>query len=327
MAGQVPLDAPWKAPLAREWDGQTLETWKLANMTTDEGRLLLDLGIEAVFAGEPRDVSLLHVLFYIHSAGSFDNLINTAGGAQETRFVGGSQTVSRRVARQLGTRVVLGSPVRRIVQGRRGVRVESERLDVEARFCVVTAPPALAARIEYEPGLPGARDQLTQRMPMGSVIKVHALYDKPFWRDDGLHRPGHQRHGPGARSTFDNSPPDGGTGVLLGFIEGEDGAELGASRAAKRRAAVLAQFARWFGPEARSRRPMSSRTGWRRRGRRGCYGGWAPPGVLLDYGPALREPVGRIHWAGTETATEWCGYMDGAVSSGERVARELGKLL
>ena len=49
--------------------------------------------------------------------------------------------------------------------------------------------------------------------------------------------------------------------------------------------------------------------------------------MLLDYGPALREPVGRIHWAGTETATEWCGYMDGAVSSGERVAAELGKLL
>ena len=88
MAGEVPLAAPWKAPRAREWDGQTLETWKLANMKTDEGRLLLDLGIEAVFAGEPRDVSLLHVLFYIHSAGSFDNLINTAGGAQETPLRG-----------------------------------------------------------------------------------------------------------------------------------------------------------------------------------------------------------------------------------------------
>ena len=326
MAGQVPLDAPWKAPLAREWDGQTLETWKLANMTTDEGRLLLDLGIEAVFAGEPRDVSLLHVLFYIHSAGSFDNLINTAGGAQETRFVGGSQTVSRRVAAALGSRVILGSPVRRIVQGRRGVRVESERLDVEARFCVVTAPPALAARIEYEPGLPGRRDQLTQRMPMGSVLKVHALYDKPFWRGDGRTGQATSDTGP-VKVTYDNSPPAGATGVLLGFIEGEEARTWGRRSLAKRRAAVLAQFARWFGPEASRPKAYVEQNWMEEAWSRGCYGAWAPPGVLLDYGPALRDPVGRIHWAGTETATEWCGYMDGAVSSGERVARELGKLL
>jgi monoamine oxidase len=326
MAEEVPLDAPWKAPKAREWDGQTLETWKLANMTTDEGRLLLDLGIEAVFAGEPRDVSLLHVLFYIHSAGSFDNLINTAGGAQETRFVGGSQLVSRKVAAALGSRVVLGSPVRRIVQGRHRVRVESERLDVEARFCVVTAPPALAARIEYEPGLPGRRDQLTQRMPMGSVLKVHALYGKPFWRDDGRTGQATSDTGP-VKVTYDNSPPSGGKGVLLGFIEGEEARTWSRRSLAKRRAAVLAQFARWFGPEAAKPKAYVEGNWMEETWSRGCYGAWAPPGVLLDYGPALRQPVGRIHWAGTETATEWCGYMDGAVSSGERVARELGKLL
>ena len=326
MAGDVPLDAPWKAARAREWDGQTLETWKLANMTTEEGRLLLDLGIEAVFAGEPRDVSLLHVLFYIHSAGNFDNLINTAGGAQETRFVGGSQTVSKRVAAALGPRVVLGSPVRRIVQGRRGVHVESGRLDVEARFCVVTAPPAIAARIEYEPGLPGRRDQLTQRMPMGSVLKVHALYDKPFWREDGRTGQATSDTGP-VKVTYDNSPPAGGTGVLLGFIEGEEARTWSRRPLAKRRAAVLAQFARWFGAEAAKPKAYVEQNWMEEAWSRGCYGAWAPPGVLIDYGPALRDPVGRIHWAGTETATEWCGYMDGAVSSGERVARELGKLL
>ncbi len=326
MAGEVPLDAPWKAPKAREWDSQTLETWKLTNMKTDEGKLLLDLGVEAVFAGEPRDVSLLHVLFYIHSAGSFDNLINTAGGAQETRFVGGSQLVSRKVAAALGSRVVLGSPVRRIVQGRHGVRVESERLDVEARFCVVTAPPALAARIEYEPGLPGRRDQLTQRMPMGSVLKVHALYAKPFWRDDGRTGQATSDTGP-VKVTYDNSPATGGTGVLLGFIEGEEARTWSRRSLAKRRAAVLAQFARWFGPEAAKPRAYVEQNWMEEDWSRGCYGAWAPPGVLLDYGPALREPVGRIHWAGTETATEWCGYMDGAVSSGERVAADLDKLL
>jgi monoamine oxidase len=326
MALEVPLGAPWTAAKAREWDGQTLETWKLANMTTDEGRTLLDLGIEAVFAGEPRDVSLLHVLFYIHSAGSFENLINVEGGAQESRFVGGSQLVSRRVAAALGRRVVLESPVRRIAQGRGGVVVESERVMVEARLCVVTAPPALAARIEYDPILPGPRDQLTQRMPMGSVLKCHAIYDRPFWRDAGQTGQATSDTGP-VKVTYDNSPPSGQPGVLLGFIEGEDAREWGPRPAAERRAAVLESFARYFGAAARSPRTYVEQNWMEEEWSRGCYGAWAPPGVLLDYGESLREPVGRIHWAGTETATEWCGYMDGAVQSGQRVAAEVAARL
>jgi monoamine oxidase len=322
MAAQVPLAAPWGAAAAREWDGQTLESWKLANMTTDEGRDLLDLSIQAVFAGEPRDVSLLHVLFYIHSAGNFDNLINVENGAQESRFVGGSQLVSRRLAQRLGRRVVLGSPVRRISQGRRGVVVESDRLVVEARRCIVTAPPALAGRIDYEPLLPARRDQFTQRFPMGSVIKCHAIYDRPFWRDDGRTGQVTSDTGP-VKVTYDNSPPAGRPGVLLGFIEGEEARRWGPRRTSARRAAVLGQFARWFGAAARSPRAYVEQNWMKEEWSRGCYGAWAPPGVLLDYGPALRAPVGRIHWAGTETATEWCGYMDGAVQSGERVAAEV----
>jgi monoamine oxidase len=305
MAKEVPLAAPWTAP---------------------KGRLLLDLGIEAVFAGEPRDVSLLHVLFYIHSAGSFENLINTAGGAQESRFVGGSQTVSKRVAARLGHRVLLGTPVRRIVRGRRGVTVESDHAVVHARYCVVTAPPALAARIDYDPILPAVRDQLTQRMPMGSVLKVHALYDRPFWRDDGRTGQATSDTGP-VKVTYDNSPPTGPTGVLIGFIEGEEARKWGPRPLAQRRAAVIAQFAKWFGPAAGSPRAYVEQNWMEEEWSRGCYGAWAPPGVLLDYGTALRKPVGRIHWAGTETSTEWCGYMDGAVRSGERVAAEVGALL
>jgi len=174
--------------------------------------------------------------------------------------------------------------------------------------------------------LPGRRDQLTQRMPMGSVLKVHALYDKPFWREDGRTGQATSDTGP-VKVTYDNSPPAGGTGVLLGFIEGEEARTWSRRPLAKRRAAVLAQFVRWFGAEAAKPKAYVEQNWMEEAWSRGCYGAWAPPGVLLDYGPALRDPVGRIHWAGTETATEWCGYMDGAVSSGERVARELGKLL
>ena len=324
MAEEVPTEAPWTAPRAAEWDGQTFETWKNDNAQTPGGRFLLDLGVQAVWACEPRDISLLHILFYVAAAGSFENLINTANGAQESRFEGGAQQISTLMARALGRRVVLGSPVRRIVQPNRSkkVRVESDKVIVTADRVIVTVPPALAGRIGYNPVVPALRDQLTQRVPMGSVFKCQAVYDRPFWRDDGLTGQATSDTGP-CKITFDNSPSNGRPGVLIGFIEGQEARQWGERSAAARRRAVLESFGRYFGAAARSPRHYEERNWGDEVWSRGCYVGFMPPGVLLDYGRALRKPVGRIHWAGTETATIWNGYMDGAVQSGQRVAKEV----
>ena len=322
MAKEVPLDTPWTAANAVEWDGQTFETWKLDNAATPGGRFLLDLGIEAVWACESRDVSLLHVLWYTHNADTFDNLINTAGGAQDSRFVGGASAVSRRVARQLGKRVVLRSPVRRIVWKAKNVRVESDRMTVIADRVIVTLPPAMAATIDHRPALPGLRAQLEQRVPMGSVVKCQARYPRPFWRDDGLTGQVTSNTGP-VKITFDNSPPSGEPGVMLGFIEGAEARDWGERPAAERKQAVLESFARYFGDAMLEPEFYVEKSWAADEWAGGCYTGYTPPGVLLDYGKALREPVGRVHWAGTETATRWSGYIDGAVQSGERVAAEV----
>ena len=322
MAKQVPLDKPWEAPSAVEWDGQTFETWKQENAATPNGKALLDLGIEAVWSAQPRDVSLLHVLWYTHAADTFDNLINTEGGAQDSRFVGGASAVTRRVARKLGKRVVLRSPVRRIVRKGRKVRVESDRMIVTADHVIVAVPPAVAAKIQHRPALPALRAQLEQRMPMGTVIKCHARYPTPFWREDGLTGQATSLTGP-VKITFDNSPPGGTPGVMLGFIEGTDGRVWGERPAAERKQAVLESFARYFG-ERMLKPDFYLEKSWATdEWAGGCYTGFTPPGVLLDYGTAIREPVGRIHWAGTETAERWAGYIDGAVESGERAAREV----
>jgi monoamine oxidase len=329
MANQVPREHPWEAASAHEWDGQTVETWKQSNLTTDGGKFLLDVGIEAVFAAEPRDLSLLFLLFYIAGAGNedtpgtFERLINTAGGAQESRYVGGSQLVSIRMAKALGKRVILHAPARRIVQSSGGVRVDCDRgLSVRAKRVIVAMPPALAGRIRYDPIMPALRDQLTQRAPMGSVIKCEAVYDRPFWRDKGLTGQAVSDAEP-VRVTFDNTPPDGSPGVLLGFIEGQAARVYGQKSADERRAAVLDNFATYFGDAARSPRAYYEKNWSAEAWTRGCYTGYLGPGVLLDYGTALREPVGRIHWAGTETATIWAGYMEGAVRSGKRAAGEV----
>lgn len=329
LAKTIPREAPWKAPRATEFDGQTFETYKGAHTTTPAGRFLLDLAIESVWAAEPRDVSLLHVLFYIACAGNektpgtLERLVGVVDGAQERRFVGGSQRISLEMARRLGKdRIALGHPVRRIEQHRGFARVIADGLTVEGRQVVVTAPPALTALIDYSPPLPVARAQLTQRFPQGSAIKVQAVYDRPFWRDKGL--TGQiTTDGAPVRITFDNSPPDGKPGVMLGFIEGQAARVYGAKSAAARKAAVLRQFQDFFGAPGGSPKQYFEMNWGAEQWTRGCYVGYTPPGVLLDYGEAIRRPVGRIHWAGAEMATLWNGYMDGAVRSGQAVAAEV----
>ena len=327
MAGQVDVQAPWRAERALEWDGQTFETWKQDNTTTEGGRYLIDLGFSSVFAAEPRDVSLLYSLFYIASAGNpqnrgtFDRLINTEGGAQESRFAGGAQLIALRAAEQLGRRVVLDNPVRRISVGK-GVRVTTDKAGYTAHRVIVAAPPALLGKIDFRPDLPPLRAQLHQRMPMGTVIKCLAIYDEPFWRRDGLAGYANLDTDP-VRLTYDNSPPDGSPGILLGFIEGDAARRWITRPEAERRAGVLDCFAAAFGDRARNARGYVERSWAGETWSGGCYEGFMPPGVMTGYGPVLREPVGRIHWAGTETSDYWTGYLDGAVRSGERAAREV----
>lgn len=324
MASQVDPAAPWNAARADEWDAQTFETWKLANTTSDEARDLIDLAIAAVFAAEPRDLSLLHVLFYIAAAGSFNRLIDTAGGAQDSRIVGGSQLISIRLARRLRRNLFLRSPVYSINHGKGRVRIRAGRRTFVAKRAIITVPPTLAGRIRYTPKLPSDRDQLTQRVPMGTVIKCLAVYREPFWRGDGLSGMATSDTGP-VKLTFDNTPAeDGSPGVLLGFIEGQNARDMARASKADIKEGVISSLERYFGNEARTGLKKFFFKSWADEvWSRGCYVGYMPPGVLTGYPEVLREPIGRLHWAGTETATVWNGYMDGAVESGRRAAAEV----
>lgn len=322
MARRVPLEEPWKAPQAGRWDAMTVETWLRRHIPSAGARRMLALAVTSVFAVEPRDLSLLHFLFYSHSGELLDRLLGVKDGAQERRFVGGSQEIALRLAARLGDVVRLSAPVRRIEQDDNGVTVHADGASVHAQAVVVAVPPTLAGRIEYSPALPAQRDQLTQRMPMGSVIKTMAVYDDPFWRRQGLSGQATSDEGP-VQITFDNSPTSGRPGVLLAFLEGEAARRLGLLTVDERRRQVVADLVRLFGAEAASPNEYLELDWSAEPWTRGCYGAHTPPGTLSAYGPALRQPCGRIHWAGTESSPVWCGYMDGAVRSGERVARDL----
>jgi monoamine oxidase len=290
---------------------------------------LINLAVQSVFAAEPRDVSLLATLFYVASAASLENLINVGGGAQDSRFIGGSQQISLNVAEALGRRVSVRSPVRTITHRRGMVDVRGDQFRVTARRAIVALPPHLAGRLVYDPPLAalgadgGLRDQLTQRVPMGTTIKVQCVYPTPFWQSQGLSGQVTSDVGP-VKVTFDNSPyPDAMPGVLMGFIEGEDGRVWGQKTTAERQQGVIDSFVRYFGAAAANPSEYVEMVWAAEEFTGGCYGAFFPTGVWTSYGAALRKPIGLVHWAGTETATVWNGYMDGAVQSGLRAAAEV----
>ncbi|MCD9624432.1 flavin monoamine oxidase family protein [Rhabdothermincola salaria] len=329
QARRVPLDAPWEAPDAERLDRMTWETWIRRSTFTRAGAEYLRTVADAVFAAEPTSFSALHALFYVHSGTGVDALLSTRGGAQQDRVVGGTQLIAVRMAASLGDRVRLGHPVRSIAHGPAaggGVEVRADGLVVRARRAIVAVPPTLAGRIAYAPALPADRDQLTQRMPAGAVIKTMAVYETPFWRDDGLNGQAATDRPP-VKVTFDNSPPSGTPGVLLAFVEGRSAIELGRLGPDDRRGAVLGALVHHFGPRAAHPVEFVAQDWQAEEWTRGCYGAHLPPGAWTQLGPALTRPCGPLHWAGAETGTVWSGYMDGAVESGERTADEIRRIL
>ncbi len=322
LAATVPIDRPWETPDAIRLDGLTMADWLDSTIVDVRARAFLRALVETLYVRVAGEVSMLDFLFHARTVGSLAAAIGIEGGAQQDRIVGGPQAVAGRLAAELGDQVILRAPVRRIVHDQDGVRFETDRGVFEARRAIVAVSPMLATRIDFDPPLPSIRDGLGQRMPHGSVIKFHALYPAPFWRNDGLSGISFSTSG-AVSFTTDNSPADGRRGVIVGFIEGREARRLGAAPTAARKAAATASLVRRFGPQAaRMERYVEmdwSAEPWTR----GCYSGHLAPGAWTSFGPALREPCGAIHWAGTETATWMAGYIDGAIESGERTAAEI----
>jgi len=317
MAAELPLGAAWDAPRAAEYDKLTMFNWLRDNTTLQGVRRTIDYAINFTFGAKPEDISLLCFLVAVRACGGLESLLATSD-SQEMSFEGGSQRLSLRMAEELGDRVILGSPVRRIVHHPAGpARVETDRLVIEAGRVVVAMMPADTRRIEFEPKLPQMRRRLARNWTGVPDYKVHVVYKTPFWRDLQL-------SGTAIGDdtvvdfVFDSSPPGGSPGVLLAFGAGD---QL-PSDVGSRKDAVTAALAKFFGNEALTPTGFVEMDWMGEAWSTGCASP-LKPGVLSAYGRALREPVGRIHWAGTDTSVVWNGFMEGAVRSGERVAGEV----
>jgi monoamine oxidase len=317
MARSVPAGTPWEAPNAAVWDQQTIETFFRSSLSTAEARNLAELSVRGVYGEEAEAISLLDLLQAITGVGGdFNTLI---GSAQSIRFVGGPQQLSRKLAAALGGRVRLGVPVSAVRQGSHVTLVAGSE-SFHARRAILTLPKTLSGRLLYEPALPPGRDQLLQREPNGSVVKCNAIYATPFWREHGTNGQATSDTGP-IRITYDNSPPDGRPGVLVGFMEGNDSRLFYNRSAAARRQAALECFARYFGKQALSPIAYYDLAWASEPYTRGAYGSFNPPGVLTSLHDPLSEPVGSLYYASADASPTWPGYMDGAIGSGEAAAK------
>ena len=322
LCGTIPVDRPFDAPEARALDAISVEAWKRRHVHTHTGRSGLDTIIRAIFCVEPAEMSMLYFLHYCNAGGGLMFLAETEGGAQQDIIIDGAQQISERLADPLGDDLVLNAPVRAIEQDAEGVCVRGDGGQWRAAKAIVAVPPHLAGRIETSPQMPARRDQLTLRMPIGASIKFMATYEAPFWRHKGLNGMSVSTPGP-VQLTFDGSHPDGETFAMVGFIMGDMARHYSAVDEATRQRDVLAELGRLFGPEALAIKGYWDKDWCADPWSRGCPVGIMGTGALTGFGEALRAPVGRIHWAGTETATQSIGYMDGAVDAGERAAREI----
>ncbi|ORW32146.1 monoamine oxidase [Mycobacterium paraense] len=322
MCKTIPREAPWEAKRAAEWDRISLGEWIENNTMSKAAREMLDMAMAGVYTSAGSETSLLWALTQMGSGGGPTFVISGKGGAQDARPVGGMGAVYRSIATELGDALHLSRPVRQITQDGDGVTVAADGLTVRAQRAIVAIPLAIASSIVYEPMLPVDRALLHQRMPGGAVIKISIIYDEPFWRADGLCG---QSAAPGspATLTIDACTNTADPGIMCVITEGPAARRLTRMDEADRKAAVIGELLDRFGAKANAPLEFHEQNWTTERYSGGGMISHAPTGVLTEFGYTLREPCGRVHWAGTESSAVMCGWIDGAIRSGERAAAEV----
>ena len=323
IARGVDIAAPWTARDAAKLDSRSMGDWLRSVGATASSRDLMAIMARVTWGAEPDEVSMLHAVRYVKAAGGIDRMLDVVGGAQQDHFPAGTQQIADKMAADLGDRVRLNAVVSRIEWSDDAVAVTSTAGMVEARRAIVAIPPAHRLAVDIAPAPPIEYQQLAQRWPQGALSKAYAVYQRPFWRDAGHSGQALSDEGP-VFITFDVSPGDDGPGVLLGFV---DSRKFDALPPEQRREKALKSFTALFGVDAENPIEYLDHCWGAENFAPGGPTAAVPPGSWTQFGPLLRKPVGPLHWAGTETADEWTGFLDGAVRSGQRAAAEVAAAL
>jgi monoamine oxidase len=332
LAADVHPDRPWESLHATEWDRQTFQDWVDRTVDEPEAQLVIEYVVRGTNTCEPAQLSLLHMASYVAAAGDDEHpgsilrVVVTADGASMYRLKGGTQRIPQLLAQQLGDAISLSMPATHIHHDAHGVSVRTGTKTIRAEQVIVATPPVVADDIVFDPPLPDKRRRLARELLRGAQLKANVVYDRPFWRDEGLSGYVLSDAGP-VQNVWDNTPVAGSPGVLVCFIKADAARDLDDESDEVVSKVIVDNLTSYFGEQAAQPRQIVFKRWHAEPWIQGCPGSLAPPGLLTSCGTALRDPVGRIHWAGTETATYWQGFMDGAVASGRRAAAEVTEQL
>ncbi|HEY4404617.1 MAG TPA: NAD(P)/FAD-dependent oxidoreductase [Xanthobacteraceae bacterium] len=326
LAAKLDPEKPWSFPDAERLDATTFSEWARQNIRNANARRFVTEEMCAIACASPEELSILHMLFLIKACGGVEKLIGYDGDAQQDCVIGGTQLVAQRLAEKLAGAIRHGAPVRRLEWSANGAVVHADTVSVAARHVILAVPPHFAGAIEYAPALPVDRVQVTQRWPQGLVIKVQIVYREPFWRRDGLSGESFDYESV-LGETDDSSVPErySGTGILTGFVYAAHARKLAPLPAEDRKQQLLAEVAKRFGRAALDPIGYYEANWSQEQWTRGCFTGFLTPGATVLFRSAVRDPVGPLHFAGSETATVWPSFIDGAIRSGERAAAAVGK--
>ncbi|XP_029786114.1 amine oxidase [flavin-containing] A [Suricata suricatta] len=326
MGKEIPADAPWDSPHAEEWDKMTMKELIDKICWTKTARQFAYLFVNINVTSEPHEVSALWFLWYVKQCGGTTRIFSVTNGGQERKFVGGSGQVSERIMDRLGDRVKLKHPVTYVDQSSDTIVVETLNHEVyECRYVISAIPPTLTAKIHFKPELPSERNQLIQRVPMGAIIKCMMYYKEAFWKKkDYCGCMIIEDEEAPISITLDDTKPDGSLPAIMGFILARKAERLAKLHKEIRKRKICELYAKVLGSQEALHPVHYEEKNWcEEQYSGGCYTAYFPPGIMTQYGRVIRQPVGRIYFAGTETATQWSGYMEGAVEAGERAAREV----
>jgi monoamine oxidase len=321
LAETVNTQTPSSTPDSNALDSVSLEEWKRQNLDSQYLQHVFDQMVRTEYTLEPKDVSMLFFLYAVKTSGGLDAMFDPHGGNHEFRVVEGLAALCTRLAERLGDRVLLDRQVYDVIHREDGVRIVAENAIIEADRVVVALPPNQVVKLDFDPVLPRRRMWLLQRLEMSSVIKCFAFYDKPFWRGRPVNPIDPELlvldHTLDASSVGDLHP------ALVAFIGGDDAVDWSDRTLEERREVVLTELAKVFGPEARDATDYFDHDWLTEPYIGGGYSCYAPPGVMTAGYESICQPIGRIHFASTETGREYNGYVEGALEAADRVVEEI----
>jgi putrescine oxidase len=322
MVAEIDPDRPWAHEKAAEWDSISWDAWLRTQTDDDEAVRNLAFATGPAMLTKPtHSFSLLQSLLMAASAGAYSHLVD-ADFILDKRVVGGLQQVPLLLAERLGEDVFLEQPVRTLEHGENGVTAVADGMTVRARFAILALPPNLYPRISFVPAMPRLQHQMHQHLSMGFVIKVHAVYDRPFWREQGLSGTAFSPYEL-SHEAYDNTNHGDERGTLVGFVSDRLADDVFRVSAEERKERILESLSHYYGPEAKNPIVYYESDWGAEEWTRGAYAVSFDLGGLHRYGADLREPVGPIHFACSDMAGAGYQHVDGAIRMGRLAASNI----